>query len=200
MKEAKHVSSLLECLKIWDFHVRLQSIHCLSTLSRSQIKLMQERILEDPLGIPLLVDLLDDSRDIIRNEALLLLVLLTKSHIDLQKLVAFQNAFEKLLNIIDEEGGSDGGIVAGDCIQLVSNLARNNVSNQNHFRETNSMQKLAKFLQVTQDRIFIDDDEPHQAPQRQWLKQKVANLTAMIDLVGIFIERHNPTAQTNQVG
>jgi intracellular protein transport protein USO1 len=199
MKEAKHISLLLECLKIWDFHVRLQTIHCLLTLSRSQMKLMQERILEDPLGIPLLVDLLDDSRDIIRNEALLLLVLLTKSHIDLQKLVAFQNAFEKLLDIIDEEGGSDGGIVTGDCIQLISNLVKNNVSNQNHFRETNSLQKLAKFLQVFPDHTSLVDDELPLMSQRQWLKQKVANLTAMIDLVGIFVERHNPTAQTNQV-
>ena len=53
-----------------------------------------------------------------------------------QKIVAFENAFERLLNIVSVEGNSDGGIIVEDCLSLLLNLLRNNLSNQNFFRET----------------------------------------------------------------
>lgn len=65
-----------------------------------------------------------------RIEGLLLLISLTESNADLQKIVAFENAFERLLAIIDEEGAISGGIIVQDCLQLVQNLLRHNVSNQ----------------------------------------------------------------------
>jgi hypothetical protein len=77
-----------------------------------------------------LIDLLDDSREIIRNAGLLLLLALTKSNAEIQKIVAFENAFEKLLGIIIEEGASDGDIVVQDCMEVIHNLLRFNVSNQ----------------------------------------------------------------------
>ena len=43
-------------------------------------------------------------------QTLLLLELLTKSNSNIQKIVAFENAFDILLRIISEEGFSDGGI------------------------------------------------------------------------------------------
>lgn len=42
-------------------------------------------------------------------QALLLLNQLTKGHANIQKIVAFENAFERILDIIVEEGASDGG-------------------------------------------------------------------------------------------
>ena len=42
-------------------------------------------------------------------QALLLLIQLTKGNANIQKIVAFENAFERLLDIIKEEGNSDGG-------------------------------------------------------------------------------------------
>jgi len=65
-----------------------------------------------------------------RIEGLLLLISLTESNADLQKIVAFENAFERLLAIIEEEGAVSGGIIVQDCLQLVQNLLRYNVSNQ----------------------------------------------------------------------
>lgn len=44
-------------------------------------------------------------------QTLLLLELLTKSNANIQKIVAFENAFDILLRIISEEGFSDGGNV-----------------------------------------------------------------------------------------
>jgi len=68
--------------------------------------------------------------DSVHIEGLLLLISLTESNADLQKIVAFENAFERLLAIIEEEGAISGGIIVQDCLQLVQNLLRYNVSNQ----------------------------------------------------------------------
>jgi hypothetical protein len=66
----------------------------------------------------------------LRNEALLLFPALLGGNGDLQKIVAFSGAFEKLFEIINQEGGTDGGIVVQDALTVVSGLLRFNVSNQ----------------------------------------------------------------------
>jgi len=43
------------------------------------------------------------------NQALLLLQILTRSNANIQKIVAFENGFERLFEILASEGGSDGG-------------------------------------------------------------------------------------------
>ena len=48
-----------------------------------------------------LMDVLVDAREVLRNDALLLLIQLTKGHANLQKIVAFENAFDKLCDIIE---------------------------------------------------------------------------------------------------
>ena len=47
-------------------------------------------------------------------QALLLLNQLTKGHASIQKIVAFENAFERIIDILREEGGSDGGKLFDD--------------------------------------------------------------------------------------
>ena len=54
----------------------------------------------------------------------------------LQKIVAFENAFERIFHILTVEGNSDGGVIVEDCLNLLLNLLKNNASNQNFFRET----------------------------------------------------------------
>jgi hypothetical protein len=56
-----------------------------------------------PVGIPRLIDLLDDQREIIRNEGLLLLISLTESNADIQKIVAFESAFGKYKDINNQK-------------------------------------------------------------------------------------------------
>jgi len=69
------------------------------------------------------------------SQALLLLIALTKSNSSIQKIIAFENGFDKILQIIQEEGYSDGGPIVEDCLQLFLNLLRSNTSNQTFFRE-----------------------------------------------------------------
>lgn len=80
----------------------------------------------------------------------MLIINLSSGHTDIQKLIAFENAFEKAFSVIESEGGIDGGIVAQDCLQLLSNLLSYNASNQSYFRETGCVPKLAKLFELDQ--------------------------------------------------
>lgn len=68
-------------------------------------------------------------------QSILLLIALTKNNASIQKIIAFENGFDRILQIIQEEGYSDGGPVVEDCLILFLNLLRNNTSNQTFFRE-----------------------------------------------------------------
>ena len=100
------------------------------------------------MSIARLVATTQDKREVVRNEAILLLVGLTDGNADIQKLVAFENAFEVLFDIIAQEEGVSGGIVVHDCLQLLSNLLRFNPSNQTFFRETRCVPRLCELLQI----------------------------------------------------
>lgn len=53
---------------------------------------------------------------------------------DIQKVLAFEGAFERLFDIISQEGGVDGGVVAQLALNCVDGLLRFNTSNQVTFR------------------------------------------------------------------
>jgi hypothetical protein len=113
-------------------------------------KEMQEIVLACPMGVAKLMDILSDSRDFVRNEALLLLIRLTKSNANIQNIVAYERGFDQLFVVIRSEGHSDGGIVVDDCLQLMLNLLKRNASNQTVFREGLSL----SFYQIS---IFRND-------------------------------------------
>ena len=62
---------------------------------------MQQIVLQSEMGVSRLMDVLVDAREVLRNDALLLLIQLTKGHANLQKIVAFENAFDKLCDIME---------------------------------------------------------------------------------------------------
>jgi hypothetical protein len=63
------------------------------------------------------------------------LIQLTKGNINIQKIVAFENAFDRIYDVISQEGGIEGGIVVEDCLILMMNLLKGNYSNQYFFKE-----------------------------------------------------------------
>lgn len=130
-----------------------------------------------------MMDLLADSREVIRNDGLLLLQQLTKGNAAIQKIVAFENAFERLLDIITEEGSSDGGIVVEDCLLLLVNLLKNNSSNQNFFKEGSYIQRMKPWFEVGDD-------------NSGWSAQKVTNLHLMLQLVRVMVSPVNSPGAT----
>lgn len=83
--------------------------------------------------------MLGDTREIIRNEVLLLMAPLTRGHVDVQKILAFEGAFEILFGIAKDE--EEGSIVGTDSISVACNLLKNNASNVTYFREMGGLQE-----------------------------------------------------------
>ena len=64
--------------------------------------------------------------------------------------MAFENAFERLLDIVDEEEMSDGGVVVEDCLTLLLTLLKNNSSNQTFFKEGSYVKRLTPYFDFSQ--------------------------------------------------
>lgn len=184
IKQPENVTLLLSLLEEFDFHVRWPAVKLLTSLLKQLGPQVQQIILVIPMGVSRLMDLLADSREVIRNDGVLLLQALTRSNGAIQKIVAFENAFERLLDIITEEGNSDGGIVVEDCLILLQNLLKNNNSNQNFFKEGSYIQRMKPWFEV--------GDE-----NSGWSAQKVTNLHLMLQLVRVLVSPTNPPGATS---
>ncbi|KAM3822602.1 general vesicular transport factor p115 isoform 3-T3 [Vipera latastei] len=184
IKQHENVTLLLTYLEEFDFHVRWPGVKLLTALLKQQGPQVQQIILVSPMGVSRLMDLLADSREVIRNDGVLLLQQLTKSNAAIQKIVAFENAFERLLDVITDEGNSDGGIVVEDCLLLLQNLLKNNNSNQNFFKEGSYIQRMKPWFEVGDDNAG-------------WSAQKVTNLHLMLQLVRVLVSPTNPPGATS---
>ncbi|MFT7807616.1 general vesicular transport factor p115 isoform X5 [Arapaima gigas] len=181
IKEPENVTLLLTLLEEFDFHVRWPGVKLLTALLKNQCAQVQGIILVSPMGVSRLMDLLADSREVIRNDGLLLLQQLTKGNAAIQKIVAFENAFERLLDIIAEEGSR---IVVEDCLLLLLNLLKNNSSNQNFFKEGSYIQRMRPWFEVGDD-------------NSGWSAQKVTNLHLMLQLVRVLVSPVNSPGATS---
>ncbi|XP_055641594.1 general vesicular transport factor p115-like [Toxorhynchites rutilus septentrionalis] len=150
LKSNENVSLILNSLEEYDFWVRWSAIKLLTSLLANKTKDIQEIVLVSPMDVSKLMDLLVDSREVIRNDVLLLLIQLTKGNANIQKIVAFENAFDRLFDVIKEEGCADGGIVVEDCLFLMMNLLKNIPSNQQFFKEGSYIQRLAPMFVISQ--------------------------------------------------
>ncbi|XP_045041079.1 general vesicular transport factor p115 isoform X1 [Desmodus rotundus] len=184
IKQQENVTLLLSLLEEFDFHVRWPGVKLLTSLLKHLGPQVQQIILVSPMGVSRLMDLLADSREVIRNDGVLLLQALTRSNGAIQKIVAFENAFERLLDIITEEGNSDGGIVVEDCLILLQNLLKNNNSNQNFFKEGSYIQRMKPWFEVGDENTG-------------WSAQKVTNLHLMLQLVRVLVSPTNPPGATS---
>lgn len=173
-RESEIISLLLSLLSEDDFYVRYYTLQLLTALLTHSPNRLQEAILSIPRGITRLMDMLMD-REVIRNEALLLLTYLTREAEEIQKIVVFEGAFEKIFSIIKEEGGSDGGVVVQDCLELLNNLIRNNASNQVLLRETIGFDPLVSILKLRRGSAY------------NFTQQKTINLLNSMETVDLLL-------------
>ncbi|RLN00748.1 golgin candidate 6 [Panicum miliaceum] len=157
-----------------DFYVRYYTIQLLTALLTNSLKRLQEAILLIPRGITVLMDMLMD-REVIRNEALLLLTYLTRDAEEIQKIVVFEGVFEKIFSIIREEGYSDGGVVVQDCLELLNNLIRHSSSNQMLLKETMGFDPLIAILKIRRGSAF------------NFTQQKTVNLLGALNTVELLL-------------
>jgi chromosome segregation ATPase len=186
-QDNQNISSLVSLLENTDFYVRLYTLQLLEALVSTRPLKSKDLLLNSPLGIPSLVQVLKDQHDPVRNEAVLLLMSLAKDNFNIQKLIAFENTFETLFEIIHEEGDIRGSIVVQDCLALLSNLLQYNVSNQKLFMETNCLPKLVYLI-----------GEPFNDDVMVWNEQRLQNISATLDIVRLFVMEGNESTKSNQ--
>ncbi|CAH2012278.1 unnamed protein product [Acanthoscelides obtectus] len=181
LKNPENVTLVLSFLEEYDFRVRWPAVKLMTSLVMSKPKEVQDIILVSPMGVSKLMDLLLENREVVRNDALLLLINLTKSNANIQKIVAFENAFDRLFAIIKDEGWTDGGIVVEDCLLLILNLLRNNTSNINFFKEGSYIQKLTPMFEL-----------PANLEEVGWSPQKVSNFHCLLQVIRTLVSPNNP--------
>lgn len=114
------------------------------------------------------------------------MIALTPSSAELQKLVAFENAFDRAFELIEAEGSlSHGSEVVEDCLSLLANLLRLNVSNQSYFRETGCVKKLAALLsEITSPKKEEQEELP------PWsIARRDKNIWGLLAIVQLFLVR-----------
>ncbi|SCV68561.1 BQ2448_682 [Microbotryum intermedium] len=198
LQTAAPLHTLLTLLTPTHFYLRFFSLQLLGVLIANRSSQVQAHVLTAPGGVGRLVETLDDTREIIRNESLLLIIALTTSNADIQKLLAFEGAFDKLFAIVRQEGGiGGGGIVVQDCLAAIGGLLRWNVSNQNYFRETSCIPLLAPLLLFPQPKAQTPASLSAFAFQ-SWSEQKVVNAGLVLSLVRMLVGGAGAGREANQ--
>ncbi len=117
----------------------------------------------------------------------MLLIELSNNHQELQKIIAFEGAYNTLFEIIESEGGNEGGIIVQDCLRLLNQLLKGNSANQNDFRENNFCKKLEPLLRLNHnsDTWLLTDDQ-------------LTIMGTAMETISIMCSGNNPNRSKNQ--
>ncbi|KAK5051991.1 hypothetical protein LTR84_002795 [Exophiala bonariae] len=178
-----NITALLDLLESGEFYLRLYGLQILSHVSTLRPQRTQEAVFAAPLGVSRITGVLDDKREAVRNGALVLLVALTPTSAELQKVVAFENAFDRNFALIEGDGGlTEGSTIVQDCLSLFANLLRLNTSNQSYFREIGGIVKIRKLLLAAVEQ----EDSPEGVSE--WMKpQRDMNVWGILGVVQLFL-------------
>ena len=102
------------------------------------------------------MDLPLNSCEVILNGVLLLVYQLMCSNSQIQKIIAFENAFEWLMTIINQESYSDGCIIVEDYIVMMQNLLKGNSSIQSGFVQRGKSNSTPRVI------LPVQDNEQHE--------------------------------------
>lgn len=190
----ENITLILDFLETSEFYSRLYSLQLLGAILAARTERTEECVFAAPLGLSRLVAVLDDDRDAIRNEAISLLIGLTPTSTDIQKVVAFESAFERIFAIMVSEGSlNEGGRTVEDCLILLANLLRRNPSNQALFRESGCIKRLADLLQS------LAADGSSEAPILPWAEtQRNRNTYAFLALIRLLLQSRSSGVPQNQ--
>jgi intracellular protein transport protein USO1 len=123
---------------------------------------------------------------------------------DIQKVLAFDGAFEKLFNIVSQEGGVEGGAVTNGALTCVDGLLRFNSSNQvsnslflkgsymtisyikSYFRET-TLPPILCSLVLFPPTLQLHDPAPQEFALQFWDSQKQSNAGLVVGIIGMLV-------------
>lgn len=185
LKDDGIVPLLIEDLKNETLYLRYNILQLLQIFSkRSHEKLISSIMSPGSGAISVLVDLIGDDREVIRNELLLLLIDLTKTNAQIQRIAVLEGAIEKLWGLVEitDAGLFSSDVLVEDCLKTVKNLLNYNPFNQNYFRESESFPKLTS--------ILAPKDLP--LSKVKWTTQTCKNVVAFLDLFSILCYQEHP--------
>ena len=89
----------------------------------------------------------------------------------IQKIVAYENVFERILSIVEIETVSEGGVVIEDCFRLLHQLLASNPQNQILFKDGRFVQRLAKLFEAIPQELEASST---------WSAQKLVNVSWLL--------------------
>ncbi|KAG6333416.1 hypothetical protein ID866_5672 [Astraeus odoratus] len=178
--------TLFKLLGSSQFYTRYSTLQLLSTLLQNRRPLVQNHFLSASNGAASIIAVLDDKREIIRNESILMIQSLIFQSPDIQKVLAFETAFEKLFEIITREGGIEGDVIVHDALRCIDGLLRFNSSNQNYFRGTPLPASLCSLLQFPV-KLQLQDPPPQEFALQFWDDKKASNVSLVIGVMGMLV-------------
>ncbi|TFK44963.1 p115 like vesicle tethering protein [Crucibulum laeve] len=190
----KTVHTLFSLLGDTNFYTRFATLQYLSTLLQNRRQAVQGYFLTASAGPRSVIAVLEDKREIIRNEAITMVQTLILQSPDIQKVLAFEGAFEKLFNTVTQEGGVDGGVVAQGALTCVDGLLRFNNSNQSYFRET-ALPPVLSSLLLFPTSIHIQEPAPQEFALQFWDEQKRVNASLVVGIMGMLISSKGNSSQ-----
>ncbi|KAF7289233.1 hypothetical protein MIND_01384700 [Mycena indigotica] len=182
----KAINTLFTLMADTNFYTRFASLQFLSTLLQNRRPVVQAYFLKARSGSSSIMSVLEDKREIIRNEVITMVQTLISQSPDIQKVLAFEGAFEKLFNIVTQEGGVEGGVVPQAALSCVDALLRFNTSNQSYFRDTPLPPVLCTLL-LYPPNLPVDEKAPQEFALQYWDDQKTANASLIVAIMGMFI-------------
>uniref|UniRef100_A0A6B2KY68 Vesicle tethering protein Uso1/P115-like head domain-containing protein n=1 Tax=Arcella intermedia TaxID=1963864 RepID=A0A6B2KY68_9EUKA len=177
LKEKENIEIVLSLLEQND-KMKYLSLKLITVLLKKKLVQVQE-ILLNSMAINNIVDLLKSS-DMIVSESLSLLKELSENNQEIQKIIMFAGAFEKLFDIMKENQMGNGGVFVEESLNVLNNLLKNNSINTNIFRESNFIPKFAPLLELDETDLFMLPDQ----------KSKIIELA--LETVQILCSCNNP--------
>ncbi|KAJ1674419.1 Vesicle-mediated ER to Golgi transport protein, partial [Spiromyces aspiralis] len=197
ISDERVVATIYEMLANEEQHsVQFAAINLLALLCGVVPDRIQATVLEQPMHVDRLVDLLSSSQDFIRSKSLEVLITMTRLDKTIQQIVVFKNIFERIFGMIAEQGGVRGNIVVEDCLTLTKNLLADNISNQNLFREMSWIRKLRELVDIDSamnNANATEDDEYY-----EWDEQTNRNVCMALEIVRVLLEPGISSTQDNQ--
>ncbi|THH16564.1 hypothetical protein EW146_g4110 [Bondarzewia mesenterica] len=119
-------------------------------------------------------------------KSVVLIAAMIRQSTEIQKILAFEGVFEKLFNIITQEGGLDGGMFVEDILKIVDTLLRYNTSNQSYFRET-SLPLLLCSLLYFDPNIQLHEPVPQEFALQFWSPDKTNCVLLVLEIIGLLL-------------
>ena len=178
-----------------DLGVRYHATATLAALAASHAPRLASAVLSSPGGVGLLLDLLSDSHGAVAGEARPLLLRLARAAPEVQKIAAFEGAFERLLagalSAAAAASGGGGGVAAAqDFLELAAALVERTPATQVLFREGGHMAALPALLSVDGSEVSAGGGENSNSrprannnTNRRLTPQRAVVICAALDLV-----------------